>query len=312
MISRRTAKLLGQLYEGRFSSTGIYAGINRYEIHSNRLYDFLYENDHSAWLCNSIKRLIGRRSVQEFVMQLHTGESLLKATQDWTWDERKKFGQKYLEELSEDILILFEKDLNEAKTYISHFRDEREREIKSKIADLKGLLELDGYEYKNGHLYKSEANVVDIEEVRGVLESLYLELRLDNKETAIHHLSLSEDHYLKKNWDDSISNSRKFLECVAQEAAAKHSLTIKGNSLNARIKGRPVEIRAYLENEKLLDAKEVKALAEIYGLLSHTGGHPYMAASDQARLLRNMALTFSQFILIRLKGCLPVTALVNP
>jgi hypothetical protein len=45
-----------------------------------------------------------------------------------------------------------------------------------------------------------------------------------------------------------------------------------------------------------------EALAKVYGLLSHTGGHPYMAQNDQARLLRHLALTFSQFAMLRLRG----------
>ena len=36
--------------------------------------------------------------------------------------------------------------------------------------------------------------------------------------------------------------------------------------------------------------------------MSDTGGHPYMAAKDQARLMRHLALTFSQFVLLRLEG----------
>jgi hypothetical protein len=65
---------------------------------------------------------------------------------------------------------------------------------------------------------------------------------------------------------------------------------------------RPVRVRDYLESSGLLEPKEKQALASSCGLLNETGGHPYMAQSDQGRLLRHLALTFSQFALLRLKG----------
>ena len=37
-------------------------------------------------------------------MKLHTGESLVKKTPDWTWQQREKLGQRYLRDLAEDIL----------------------------------------------------------------------------------------------------------------------------------------------------------------------------------------------------------------
>jgi hypothetical protein len=51
-----------------------------------------------------------------------------------------------------------------------------------------------------------------------------------------------------------------------------------------------------------LEKKEKDALSHVYGLLSETGGHPYVAQKDQARLMRHLSLTFCQFILIRLQG----------
>ncbi len=63
-------------------------------------------------------------------------------------------------------------------------------------------------------------------------------------------------------------------------------------------------VRNYLESEGVLETKEKNAIAKIYGLLSKTGGHPYMAASDQARLLRQLSLTLAQFVMLRLQGSL--------
>lgn len=61
-------------------------------------------------------------------------------------------------------------------------------------------------------------------------------------------------------------------------------------------------MRTFLEKEALLEKKERETIDKIYGLLSHTGSHPYMAEKDQARLLRQMSLTLIQFVLLRLEG----------
>jgi hypothetical protein len=93
-----------------------------------------------------------------------------------------------------------------------------------------------------------------------------------------------------------------FFEGVLQEVAASHHLASRGSAVPEETYSRPARVRDYLEPSGLLEPKEKQALSSSYGLLSETGGHPYMAQSDQARLLRHLALTFSQFALLRLKG----------
>ncbi len=100
------------------------------------------------------------------------------------------------------------------------------------------------------------------------------------------------------------SNSRKYLESILQEVATAHSVHVKGSTLPAGTYTRPVKVRDYLEQEGLVERKEKATIAQVYGLLSETGGHPYMARNDQARLLRHLALTFSQFVMLRLQGSL--------
>lgn len=182
--------------------------------------------------------------------------------------------------------------------------------IRSKIIELVKSLELDGYIYNNSRLLIPESDVLDIKEEKGVLENLFNLLGLQNKETIFHHLSLSEEHYINSKWDDSISNSRKFLEGVLQEVAAKHSANVKKIDITDSIYSKPVRVREYLEKERLMESKEVGTLASVYGLLSETGGHPYMAQNDQARLLRHLSLTFAQFVMLRLQGNLGKTNLV--
>jgi hypothetical protein len=148
----------------------------------------------------------------------------------------------------------------------------------------------------------SESDVLETKEEMGILQSLYTNLQLGDKDTAFHHLKLSEEHYLAHRWDDSISNSRKLLECVLRDIAILFSQKVKNISLSESIYSRPVQVRDYLSKEGLLEVKEKEAVASVYGLLSETGSHPYMAQNDQARLLRHLALTFSQFVMLRLQG----------
>jgi hypothetical protein len=226
-------------------------------------------------------------------MKIHTGETLfVPATQKWTQDQREKLGQRYLKDMAEDI--------------IEHHKKERLTVHADKIGELKSRLELDGYIWnsESSKLLFSEAAVLDVKEEQGILKTLAAGLSLDNKETIFHHLTLSEEHYVAGKWDDSISNSRKFLEAVLQECAVKVSISVSGKTLSKEKYDSPVEVRDYLESKGILESKEKKAIASTYSLLSDIGAHPYIAEKDQARLLRNLALTYSQFVMLRLRGFL--------
>jgi hypothetical protein len=295
MIKRKTTKVLAELYEDKFTrrqSGGYYTAADPPEILKNEFYDFLYENDYPAWFCNQVKQFpfARKRCIKDWIMRLHTGETVLQATPDWTWEQREKLGQRYLRDLAENLLNFYEQH-----GFISDF-------YKKYNEKLQKSLELDGYIYRNSILLTPESDILDVNEEEGVLTTLYKSLGLANQQTAFHHLELSEKHYVDGKWDDSISNSRKFLECVLEEVASKHNVTIKGAALPSAITGKPLEVRNYLEREDLLESKEKEALAKVYGLLSATGGHPYMAQNDQARLLRHLALTFCQFAMLRLDG----------
>lgn len=297
MISRRSALALAELFHLKFTRwvrTSTTPG-SRTGFHSpknDELYDFLYENEYDTWLCNCAKMLRGERGVKEFIMQLHTGEATVKSTPQWTWDQRKKLGQRLLRELSQDII----------KFCDSETRPHYDTDTPKKLNALRGSLELDGYIYRDGRLLQPEKDVLDVEAEVGVLDGLYSRLALGNKVTAFHHLKLSEEHYLGQRWGDAIGNARKFLEVVLQEVVRAHSTRVKGAPLPEDQLNRPVEVRNYLEREGLLERREKDTLSSVYGLLSHTGGHPYMAQNDQARLLRHFALTFSQFVMLRFEG----------
>ncbi len=101
-----------------------------------------------------------------------------------------------------------------------------------------------------------------------------------------------------------MSNSRKFLELVLSEVAAAHASRVRQAPLSEGVLTTPVRVREYLQEAGLLEGKELAALTAVYKLLSEVGSHPYMALSEQARLLRHLSLTFSQFVMLRLQGSL--------
>jgi hypothetical protein len=166
-------------------------------------------------------------------------------------------------------------------------------------------LELDGYGFRDGRLIPPESDVLGTDEEGGILATLFNDLGLANWPTAKHCLDLSEEHWLGKKWDDCVSNARRFMESVLQESAAAYSTRLKGVELAKSTYESPAAVRNYLESEGLLEAREKRAIAEVYGLLSNTGSHPNIAKKDQARLLRQVALIFSQFVMLRLRDSLP-------
>jgi hypothetical protein len=150
-------------------------------------------------------------------------------------------------------------------------RDELNEDIREVASQVVAHLELDGYIYGDGHLYYSEAAALDTDIEEGIVQHLVTELALANEQVIRHRLENSENQYLNKKWDDSISNSRKFLEAILSEVAARHQLIESRQTLPSETYSRPVEVRKYLEQVGLLDGAEVDGIRVIYGLLSRTG-----------------------------------------
>lgn len=295
MISRSAAKLIAEIYAELFC-------LKRKEVRHDfiwviderRLYDYFFENNYEQWFLKliEISPLERPRRLVEFIMKIHTGETLALATPKWTQEQREKLGQRYLKDMAEDIIEFHDKSG-------SRVHADETRKLKSR-------LELDGYiwDSESKKLLFSETGVLDVKEEQGILMTLAAELSLENQDVILHHLTLSEEHYIVEKWDDSIGNSRKVLEAIIQEIAAKASIAVDGKTLSKEKYESPAAVRDYLESKGILESKEKKAIASTYGLLSDTGGHPYIAEKDQARLMRHLALTYSQFILLRFKGFL--------
>lgn len=301
MISRSTTKLLAKLYGDFFALKSMhqtsYGGhrTTYYNISPEHLYDFLYERNYETWFLGVIEREPFRspRTLEEFIMKINTGESLFQGTANWTLAQKMKLGQRYLKDLAEDMLEYHE------NPDASHIHQDL-------VDKLKAKLELDGYLWNpvSKKLLFSEEAVLDVKEEQGVLATLSDNLSLGNREVTLHHLALSEEHYVNGKWDDSISQSRKFMESILQEVAARHSFVQYNVNLPMDTYDHAQKVRDYLEKNELIESKEKEAISKIYGLLSDTGNHPYIAEKDQARLMRNLALTISEFIMLRLNGYL--------
>jgi len=264
------------------------------KVFRGTFYDYLYEHDYEAWFCNMVKEIIGIRALKEWLLRIHTGESFTSATPDWPWDKRKELGQAYLKNLARDFIVWYREQTHPLMVDL----------LKAEYEEMVRRLEIDGYVFVDGELRQTEVEVLDVEAETGLLESLHRKLGLPDEQQTFEFLKLAEVHYVAGRWSDCIGNARKLFEAVLQQVANKHSIVKKGVALAASIQQRPVAIRDYLETETLLEKKERKAVDKIYGLLSHTGGHPYMAEQDQARLLRQICLTMTQFIMLRLEGAL--------
>jgi hypothetical protein len=296
MISRKSAKLIAQAYKVAYS---YYSGTKPRYFHFERdeLHDFLYEEDYEAWFLNQIKKMkdmFRERELQEFFMRLHTGESVV--ANNWSWDDRRKLGQRYLRDLAEDLL-------NVCRSPTRYDRWDKEY-VKETVKTLKSQLELDGYIYKDGMLFYSESSVINEVQEQSYLAHLVDNVALADKDTITHHIKLAEEHYVNGKWGDSISNSRNFLEAVLQQVAAAVNKKKYAADLPLSTYERPFAVRDYLEREHLIETKEKEAIAKVYGLLSDTGSHPNIAEKDQARLMWHLALTFSQFVLLRYQGFL--------
>ena len=224
MISRRTTFLLAQLFERGFEKGYFSTHRTYYTMSVAQVYDFLYQEDYPAWFCNEASGAANlctdsTRPFKDFVLKVHTRESLQRATPNWSWPQREKLGQELLRDLAEDLTSWWKQ-----ATYVRS-------DVNDVLARLRSSLELDGYIFRGDALLAPEEDVLDAKEQGGVLQDLYAELGLQNQDTVFHHLALSEEHYMAKRWDDSISNSRKFLEGVLQEVAASHHLASRGSAI---------------------------------------------------------------------------------
>jgi hypothetical protein len=292
MISRKTAMTIAEFYASKFS--GRSSSNSTATVYKDGLYDFLYENNYAAYFCNAARINRWPRDLKNWVLKLHTGETLVNATQNWSWQERERLGQRYLKDLAESIL-----------NWYAEGRDQWNQKRYDPLRDeLLRRLELDGYVLRDATLRFTGGDVLNVEEERTLLHHLHTSLALPDQDQTFQFLQLAEEHFIAGRWSDCIGNSRKFFEAILSQIAATYSQRKLGTPLGSAVSSRRADVRRFLEDKGLVEKKEREAIDKVYGLLSHTGGHPYMAEDDQARLLRQLSLVLTQFALLRLEGAL--------
>jgi hypothetical protein len=306
MFSRKTTKKLAELMSRRF---GRVSDGHREWIDRDAVYDFCFENGFDAHFCNTARERArtGVRPFVDFVMQLHTGEAVAHVRPGDPAIASEAQGQHYLRHLAEALLCEEEDSKREARgndlsAVMARARSNR------KLADpLLRSLELDGYVFRERRLLHVESAIVDVDRQHNALEQLASDLELGKLDILKTCLSLSEEHYAAGRWRDCINNSRLFLELCLQECAAVWSARHLRTPIAEDIYSKPVKVRFFLVDQKLLSDSEGKTIAETYSLLSETGSHPNMAESDHARLLRQVALLYSEFAMLRAKGALSLS-----
>lgn len=278
-----------RLYEILFSEAMLpYEPLFNFE----RLWEFWYEEDLDGWFVESIKRLSTPLQFKDMVLGLHTGFTLANSGADTS--RFNEIGQRILMQMMIALLKFHGPDLDNEKV------QDKDEVILTQA--LVRQLEMDGYVYRNETLYPAETTVIPEEEEQSYLSSLVNDLRLNSANTINHHLKLSEEHFLEGKWDDSISNSRKVLDAILSEVASAVYLKVNNTPIPQPMLRNATDVRGFLERQNIVTRVEREALDKNYGALSATGGHPYIAEKDQARLMRHLALTFSQFVLLRYEG----------
>lgn len=290
MISRGTAAQIQRLYQIVFCEDEANFGVAL--LNKDKLYMFLYEDYHEAWFLDIIRRRVETADqLKHFILDLHTGHAYVSKTHNM--DQKRERGQGLLKALAVSMLKILEPDLDTPS--LVNYPNE------ALAIALKLGLELDGYIWKNRKLIAVDSSVIDEVEEQNLLEQLIDDLAFPATATIKHHLELAQDAYIDGRWSDTISNARNFFEAILKEIAEALHAKLNGAPLTLQ---RPVEIREYLESTGFVDRTEKESISRVYGLISNTGSHPNMAHQDQARLMRNLALTFSQYLLLQWTGYL--------
>jgi len=113
-LSRRTAKLLGDIYYAAFTRM-VQMGYGKDLIlERDLLRQFLYEEGFDAWIMNKMDfagNALSPNLLREFIMRLHTGESAVVDRSDtMTLEQGQEQGQRYLKHLAEAIIGVFRND----------------------------------------------------------------------------------------------------------------------------------------------------------------------------------------------------------
>jgi len=309
MISRKSTFYLGEIYELQFSKLGTAAAsrIRKPETDWDKLYEFLYIRDYTPeFLKVSREAIRALVPLSDFIKEIHTGESLNTMTITMDTGQKAALSQSLLNKLSADIIKEFEtlerpEELSTGGTtdamtitIINQTNAAMARPFDT-VDLLKKQLEVDGYIYSDGAIYPIESSVIVEADERAFLEVLVDKLPLEDKVTILYHLKNSETQYLEEKWFDSVSNARGFWEAILKQIASEIN---RQEGLGTDPPNKAVEVRDYLEKKTFISRATKEAIWKVYGFMSEEGAHPNIAERDEARLLRTLALTFSQHALL--------------
>jgi len=297
MISRKSAAGIAAAYYKLFTSSGRYSSGQRYtSVQSRQIYDFLYENEYRAWFCNQPSKFHEGSQLDKWLKRIHTGESLYEATSNCTWEQRQALGQELLRNMARDFHRWY---LKQDSFYLGEYQNVHDNLLRQ--------LELDGYVFRGNDLVEDEAEPIDTVEETGLLASIHSSLGLTSRDSIFQFLTVAEDHYREGRWRDCITNCRNFHEMILRQVVIRHA-GVKGTPVKPNDVERAAWVRDYLKKGGLIDEDEHDALRNVYGMLSDKGPHPTsMAEKDHARLLRNLSLVMTQFVMLRLGAVLNVT-----
>jgi hypothetical protein len=296
MISRKSVLSIARAYVAYFSYIHRDRSRNSSQkIFKNKLYDFLYENEFDIWFLDKIKKInpYTIQDLKELILHIQTGQTLLAYDVFLDENETFKLGQQLLQKLAESLILECENnpDFNNAKGILA-------------VEQMKLDLELDGYVFRNSRLFSPDSTILDESEEEEILVNLINSVQLEDIKTIKYHLDLSAENYRESNWSDSISNSRKVLEAILSQIANRFAQVSGIKPLSLKDQKWAGKVREYLKKYDFFEEQEKEAIGKIYGFLSETGSHPYIANRDQARLMRHLFLTICQFELLRLEGIL--------
>jgi hypothetical protein len=311
MIGRGTTIRLAEAAQARFSAANG-PGRGRW-VPWDAVHDFFYGWGFDAQFCKAIEQAArnGERRFTEFILGLQTGDSVGQLRETYVAEPEvegqallRKFAQALLADFEQSPTLRRDVSAQTANALAQAFRRLRQLSIDA----LKSALELDGFGWIDGALIHRDSTPIDTEKQRDLLVVKAAEIGLAGQDLFSHALRRSADAYQSGNWEDCVGNARKALELVLRECAVLHSARTGGVGLTQSDLDRPYKVRDYFRDEGLLEVKEHEALGTNYGLLSEVGNHPYIAQREQARMLRQIALILTEFVLVRTEGALKTRA----
>ncbi len=291
VISRKTTLALSDVYEALFNS-------EENGLDNSGLRDFLYGNEWQPWVLDEVGEMARRVDLRQWLLGLHTGESLERFPERLLPDGRLEVGRMLLRQLARDVLI------SSSEGRLPTSGDAVGGEIASSIARLQAMLELDGFSWDGFTLTYSEADDFNAEPEAGEFESLLREVQLPRSEVLERHLARSEGYYVEGEWAESAAHSRRLLEFCLREAASKQHLAKEGTPLDPRVYGRPEAIRDRLTAVGILSEREAAAMAATLEMLRWEGAPGLTNPREHAQLARRIALPLAGLVLRRLRNVL--------